>query len=111
MTVQRDPDNPFGKPPDISEYERIKTFLYNGDEGTVCGKDAKNWGKNLYFLKTPRQQVHLSIEEPLYSTIFLPKNIYFVHLNKCLFILFQFNPDTRQNLYQIFVYIFRGRLP
>lgn len=45
MVYVQDPNNPFGKPIETSEYERIKTFLYNSDEGTVLGKDGKNWGK------------------------------------------------------------------
>lgn len=54
MTVHQDPHNPFGKPPDTSEYVRIKTFLYNNEEGTVCGKDAKNWGKKVLLISMYR---------------------------------------------------------
>lgn len=50
MVHIQDPDNPFGKPLETSEYERIKTFLYSREEGTVCGKDGKHWGKVQFYL-------------------------------------------------------------
>lgn len=45
MTVQQEEPNPFRRPPQQTEYERITQFLYNGDEGTVCGRDATKWGE------------------------------------------------------------------
>lgn len=45
MTVQQEDPNPFRRPPRQSDYERMRQFLYNDDEGTVCGRDAKNWGE------------------------------------------------------------------
>lgn len=45
MTVQQEPPNPFRKPPDQSEFERMRVFLYNHEEGTVCSRGCKSWGK------------------------------------------------------------------
>lgn len=52
MTLHHlEPPNPFGKPPERSEIDRLKIFLYDGDEGTVCGRDAKSWARiGLFYL-------------------------------------------------------------